>query len=49
LFVDGGFFGERTISGGLVGGQSRTITVPLQVRARQRTVQKDCSSGSGCG
>jgi len=49
LFVDGGFFGERTISGGLVGGQSQTITVPLQVRARQRTVQAVVDAGDFVG
>lgn len=39
LYVDGGFFGQRIITGGLASGQSRVLNVPFQVRARQRTVQ----------
>ncbi len=49
LFVDGGFFGERTVSGGLIGGQSQTVTVPLQVRARQRSVQAVVDAGDFVG
>lgn len=49
LFVDGGFFGERTVTGGLQSGQSQTITLPFNVRARQRTVRFVVDSGDVVG
>ena len=49
LFVDNGFFGERTVTGGLQSGQSQTITVPFNVRARQQTVRVVVDAGDAVG
>ncbi len=49
LLVDGGFFGERAVTGGLQSEQSQTIQLPFHIRARQRTIQAIVDAGDHVG